>query len=689
MSGYGWSSTTALRIRWTCLALRRSWDGTPTWSSPIPTASIGPPTPAGPWRPQTPETRSLPISKFLPTRSERPYPPEPGDRDPPHTGLRHHVAIRRLCEPPPVHPSYGFCERGTRHRDARLHPRCLDRLSHILSAARPRRPRRVRAFRNALLDFEPRSHHDLGAQGMRRATAVVNGSHARKRSPAAVGPERLDPRLILAAIVESSDDAIIGKTLQNVITSWNAGAERLYGYSAEQMVGRSISVVVPLDRPDEINEILAKVKTGARVEHFETKRVHKDGKLIDVSLTVSPVRDADGRVVGASLVARDISDRKRADAISSELAAIVDSSDDAIIGKTLDGVITSWNRGAQHLYGYAAEEMVGQTIALLVPPARPHELEEILGSLADNKGAKHLEADRVRKDGMLIYVAVTISPIHNSNGTVVGSSSVARDITEQVSVRADLKSSGLRRVEDVIRAKDEVIALVVHELRSPLASIVGFTELLQSRVLTDTQRKSYLGVMLKEGRRLTALINSVLELQRLENGHQKLDLVPVDIKALLKRAVDSAGLDDRRALGLAVPNGLPLVMADADAILQVMANFISNARRYSPDGGSIRIGARVVGNLIQVYVRDHGLGVPVADLPKLFERFYRVDSPDRQSIRGTGLGLSINQRIVQAHGGAVEAQSEGLGKGSVFQFTSPAVPSAANPSDVLVIEGAP
>jgi two-component system sensor histidine kinase VicK len=524
---------------------------------------------------------------------------------------------------------------------------------------------------------------------MRRAPALANGSHARKRSPAAGGPERLDPRLILAAIVESSDDAIIGKTLQNVITSWNAGAERLYGYSAEQMVGRSISVLVPLDRPDEIQEILAKVKTGARVEHFETKRVHKDGNVIDVSLTVSPVRDADGTVLGASLVARDISDRKRADAISSELAAIVDSSDDAIIGKTLDGVITSWNHGAQHLYGYAAEEMVGQTIALLVPPARPHELEEILGSLADNKGAKHFEADRVRKDGMMIYVAVTISPIRNSYGTVVGSSSIARDITEQVSVRAALKTSGRRRVEDVVRAKDEEIALVSHELRSPLASIVGFTELLQSRVLTDIQRKAYLGVMLKEGRRLTALINSVLELQRLENGHQKLDLVPVDVKALLKRAVDSAGLDDRRALGLAVPNGLPLVMADADAILQVMANFLSNARKYSPGGGSIRIGARVVESMVQVYVRDHGLGVPVADLPKLFERFYRVDSPDRQSIRGTGLGLSINRRIVQAHGGDIEAQSEGLGKGSVFHFTLPAVPRKANPSDVLIIEGDP
>jgi CheY-like chemotaxis protein len=211
--------------------------------------------------------------------------------------------------------------------------------------------------------------------------------------------------------------------------------------------------------------------------------------------------------------------------------------------------------------------------------------------------------------------------------------------------------------------------------------------LLQSRVLTDKQRTVYLGVMLKEGRRLTTLINSVLQLQRLESGHQKLDLVPVDVKSILQRGVDSAGADDRRALGLTVPNALPMVMADADAILQVLANFISNARKYSPDGGSIQIGARLVGGMVQIQIRDHGLGVPVADLPKLFQRFYRVDSLDRQSIRGTGLGLSINQRIVQAHGGDVEAHSEGLGKGAVFQFTLPAVPRGPNPSDVLIVEG--
>ena len=501
-----------------------------------------------------------------------------------------------------------------------------------------------------------------------------------------VKPPWIDPRLILAAIVDASDDAIIGKTLQGVITSWNAGAERLYGYSAEQMVGRSISVLIPLDRPDELEQILARVRRGERVEHLETKRVHKDGRLIDVSLNVFPIGDADGGFVGASLIARNITDRRRGDIATSELAAIVDSSDDAIIGKTLDGIITSWNQGAKNLYGYGAEEMVGHSIALLVPPERPHELEEILGSLAQGKTVRHFETDRVRKDGLLIYVSVTISPIRDAYGTVVGSSSVARNISQDVSTRAALKASVLRNANEVMRDKEEVVALVSHELRSPLASIVGFTELLYSRVLSDEQRKAYLVIMLKEGRRLTELINKVLQLQRLESGHQKLNLAPVDVNALVKRAVDSAGLDDRRALGIVIAQGLPMVMADADAILQVLANFISNARKYSPDGGSIRIGARVVGNMVEIHVRDHGLGVAASDLPNLFQRFYRVDTPDRQSIRGTGLGLSINRIIVQAHGGQVEAQSQGLGKGSVFKFTLPAVQGRANPSDVLIVE---
>src|ERR1700694_2407015 len=149
-----------------------------------------------------------------------------------------------------------------------------------------------------------------------------------------VKPPWIDPRLILAAIVDASDDAIIGKTLQGVITSWNAGAERLYGYSAEQMVGRSISVLIPLDRPDELEQILARVRRGERVEHLETKRVHKDGRPIDVSLNVFPIRDADGSFVGASLIARNITDRRRGDIATSELAGVVDSSYGAVSGKT-------------------------------------------------------------------------------------------------------------------------------------------------------------------------------------------------------------------------------------------------------------------------------------------------------------------------------------------------------------------
>jgi CheY-like chemotaxis protein len=238
----------------------------------------------------------------------------------------------------------------------------------------------------------------------------------------------------------------------------------------------------------------------------------------------------------------------------------------------------------------------------------------------------------------------------------------------------------------VSRAKDEMVSLVSHELRTPLASLLGFTELLYSRELSEEQRKLYLGVMLREGRRLTDLINDVLHLQRLDAGHQDLNLAPADLKALIQRAVVAAGEDVQRPIGVEHPSTLPLVMVDTDAILQVLANFLTNARKYSPDGGSIVVRTRVIDGMVEVDVQDHGLGLPADSLPKLFATFYRVDSGDRRLIKGTGLGLAINRRIIEAHGGLVRAHSDGLGHGSRFSFTLPAVQVSPKAADVLIVE---
>jgi PAS domain S-box-containing protein len=519
----------------------------------------------------------------------------------------------------------------------------------------------------------------------RRATAVPSAEPVKRERSVRLPPA--DPRQVLAALlVESSDDAIIGMDTSSVITTWNRAAQRLYGYSAAEVIGKDASFMLPPDRAEEIDRVRARAETSTGAREYETKRVHKDGHLIDVAIAVSSIRDHNGTLIGISARPRNITERKRTDAVAAEMAAIVDSSNDAIIGKTLQGVITTWNRGAEHIYGYTAEEVVGKNVSLLLPPERSDEVMAIITAMvASNARTEHFETKRIRKDGRVIDVSLTVSPIRDADGTIVGASSVARDVTEHNNMAEALNASELRSVEAVSRAKDEMVSLVSHELRTPLASLLGFTELLYSRDFSEDRRKQYLGVMLREGRRLTDLINDVLHIQRLEAGHQTLNLTPVDLDALIRRAVTAAGEDLDRPIEANLSAMLPLVMVDPDAILQVLANFLANARNYSPDGGAITISTRLAGDMVEIDVEDHGLGVPPSALPKLFRPFCRIESYDHHLVKGTGLRLAINRMIVEAHGGQVRAFSDGLGHGSRFQFTLP-IQASPDEADVLIVE---
>jgi nitrogen-specific signal transduction histidine kinase/CheY-like chemotaxis protein len=268
---------------------------------------------------------------------------------------------------------------------------------------------------------------------------------------------------------------------------------------------------------------------------------------------------------------------------------------------------------------------------------------------------------------------------------------MAEDLTEAQRLELELNQSRARvdAAADLNRTKDELVSMVSHELRTPLASVVGFAELLASRAVTDEQRKEYLGVMVQEGRRLTALINDFLDLQRIEAGRETLSMAPADLQALIERAVAKAGVEETTPIEIRLADHLPLVMVDPDAIDRVLDNLISNARKYSPDGGAIVVGAGAVDGMVEVYVQDHGLGIPRDAIPRLAQRFYRVDTSDRRQIKGTGLGLSITKRIVEAHGGTVGVRSEGLGKGSLFHFTLPVARELAKSGDVLVVEDDP
>ncbi|HZH97762.1 MAG TPA: PAS domain S-box protein, partial [Fimbriimonadaceae bacterium] len=292
----------------------------------------------------------------------------------------------------------------------------------------------------------------------------------------------------LAAIVESSDDAIVSKSLQGVIETWNSGAERIFGYSAEEAVGQNIAMIIPEERLSEETMILGKIRRGEKVDHFQTVRRRKDGSPVNVSVTVSAIKDASGRVVGASKIARDISDRLEAEAAGARLGAIVESSEDAIVSKGLDGTILSWNKGAERLFGYLTEEIVGKSISILLPEDRREEEERILERLRRGERVEHYETVRVRKDGRPVHVSVSISPIRDGQGQVVGASKIARDVTER-KVLEETAAAFTRELE--IRVRERTAELenahremesftysMAHDLRTQLRSIVATSRML-------------------------------------------------------------------------------------------------------------------------------------------------------------------------------------------------------------------
>src|SRR3954451_9906257 len=235
----------------------------------------------------------------------------------------------------------------------------------------------------------------------------------------------------LARVVESSDDAIVSKDLNGIISSWNKAAERMFGYSAEEAVGKSIRMIIPADRQQEEDQVLAKIRKGESLTHFETLRQRKDGSLLPISLTVSPIFDEGGRIIGASKIARDISDRIMATVAPRRLGAVVESSDDAIITKDLHSTITSWNPAAERMFGYTAADAIGKSIRMLIPDELQSEEDMVLAKMAAGEKIEHYETVRLRKDGTRLLISLTVSPIRNEHGVVVGASKIARDITER------------------------------------------------------------------------------------------------------------------------------------------------------------------------------------------------------------------------------------------------------------------
>jgi PAS domain S-box-containing protein len=284
----------------------------------------------------------------------------------------------------------------------------------------------------------------------------------------------------LASIVESSDDAVVSKDLDGTIMSWNRGAQRLFGYAPEEVIGKSVTLLIPDERLDEEPFILERVRRGHHVDHYETVRKRKDGSLVDISLSVSAVRDMNGKIIGASKIARDITDRKRARDTALLLASIVEASDDAIISKDLNSTITSWNRGAKRIFGYLAEEAIGKSIIMLIPPEYRDEEIAILDRIRRGQRIEHFETIRQRKHGSRIDVSLTISPIKDAFGKIVGASKVARDITDRKRNEAQI-SILAREAEHRTKNILATVQATVHLTQSETSA--GLKHAIEGRIL--------------------------------------------------------------------------------------------------------------------------------------------------------------------------------------------------------------
>ncbi|HEX3128694.1 MAG TPA: PAS domain-containing sensor histidine kinase [Thermoanaerobaculia bacterium] len=368
-----------------------------------------------------------------------------------------------------------------------------------------------------------------------------------------------------------------------------------------------------------------------------------------------------------------VAERRRAQEAQARLAAIVESSQDAIVSKTLEGVIQTWNIGAERLFGYKAEEVIGRPITLLIPPDRHSEETEILARLGRGERIEHYETIRVAKDGRQLYISLTISPLRDADGKIIGASKVARDITGQRQV--------LEALQDADRRKSEFLALLAHELRNPLVPLRNGLELM--RLASDNPEivARAREMMDRQLTHMVRLIDDLLDISRINSNKMELRCTEVLLADVVDSAVEIARPTLEAAghhLTVSLPPEPVVLFADLTRLSQVLANLLNNSAKYTEPGGRVWLSAVREGDQIVVAVRDNGIGIPADALRNIFEMFNQVDRSVERSTGGLGIGLALVKGLVEKHGGTVEAASPGPGQGSTFTIRLPALGAAAN-----------
>jgi PAS domain S-box-containing protein len=365
------------------------------------------------------------------------------------------------------------------------------------------------------------------------------------------------------------------------------------------------------------------------------------------------------------------------------LAAIVDSADDAIISKTLVGTITSWNKAAERIFGYTAEEAVGRNIKLIIPTELHSEEDEILARLRRGEKIDHFQTIRQAKDGRRIDISLTVSPIRDAAGNVTGASKVARDVSLQKRIEREREEAlaraeaAYRQVQEADRAKDEFLANLSHELRSPLTAIVGWATLLVNGRLRDEQAQRAYAAILRGAELQTQLVNDLLDVSRIITGKLRLNLEALDLPNAVQSAVDAIQPTAEAKgvrLQVTVDSGAVTVIGDPDRLQQIFWNLLSNAIKFTPKHGRVQALVERIDSHIEITVADSGIGINPELLPYIFDRFRQGESGPSRSYGGLGLGLAIVRYLVEQHGGTVRAHSRGEGQGSTFTVRLPVAP---------------
>lgn len=508
-------------------------------------------------------------------------------------------------------------------------------------------------------------------------------------------------RARLASIVQNSDDAIISKSLEGKILSWNDAAERIFGYSAEEAVGRHISLIVPEDRLDEENGILARLGAGERIDHFETVRRTKSGRSVLVSITVSPIRDSLGRIVGASKISRDIRDIRRSKEVLEALLRI-----GARFSSTLDPdilldmlleeagqLVGATSGSAGYFTGDALQASVhydnGKTERDTFPWMSRSELAE------GEPNADEVCCRLLERFGQTEPERSVLTPILDSRGTLLGAfcligkgdgspfeavdrqllgaiaNAVSPALQNALAYRTQQETE--QRLKEADNRKNEFLATLAHELRNPLAPIQTSVNLLQLKKSESHETMVATSVIERQVKQMARLIDDLMDVSRITQGRIQIHREKVQLNAILQESIDNARpLMEKQGHRFTWELGEDMIVdGDPVRLVQIFGNLLNNAAKYTEPGGEVHLRTRRDGDTVSVEVRDTGIGIPPGNLPNIFEMFAQETPALSRSQGGLGIGLWLVQRLAELHGGSIRAYSAGPGKGSTFTLSLP------------------